>query len=150
MKFWGFMNNICTSSRLYSPDAYSQAKSRSGNRIGKRWKMSLWPKSPTFTTILDLGVCKIACGICSTHLFNTAIAQLTVCFCPVTSFLKIGLSRLPSDSFLSNVYSQRVFYKGVPGFATDCLCGVWCRGLTTCFLYVIPLFGKLFSTTVDL
>ena len=24
---------------------------------------------------------------------------------------------------------------GIPGFATDCCCGVWCRGLTTCFLY---------------
>ena len=30
-----------------------------------------------------------------------------------------------------------------PGFATDCPCGVWCRGLTTCLLYVVPLFGNL-------
>ena len=28
----------------------------------------------------------------------------------------------------------RIFYRGVPGFATDCPCGVWCRGLTTCHL----------------
>ena len=28
---------------------------------------------------------------------------------------------------------------GVPGSATDCPCGVWCRGLTTCPLYVGPL-----------
>ena len=28
------------------------------------------------------------------------------------------------------------------GFATDCPCGVWCRGLTTCLLYVGPLFGN--------
>ena len=27
------------------------------------------------------------------------------------------------------------------GFATDCLCGVGCRGLTTFLLYVGPLFG---------
>ena len=25
----------------------------------------------------------------------------------------------------------RIFYRGVPAFATDCPCGGWCRGLTT-------------------
>ena len=39
-------------------------------------------------------------------------------------------------------FSTRVFYRGVPGFATDCPCGVWWRGLTTCLLYVGPLFGN--------
>ena len=37
----------------------------------------------------------------------------------------------------------RICYRGVLGFATDCPCGVWCRGLTTCLLYVGPLFGNL-------
>ena len=37
----------------------------------------------------------------------------------------------------------RIFYGIVPGFATDCPCGVWCRGLTNCPLYVDPLFGNL-------
>ena len=37
----------------------------------------------------------------------------------------------------------RIFYRGVPGFATDCPCGVWRRGLTICPLYVGPLFGNL-------
>ena len=36
-----------------------------------------------------------------------------------------------------------IFYKGVPGFATDFPCGVWCRELTACPLYVGPLFGNL-------
>ena len=36
-----------------------------------------------------------------------------------------------------------IFYRGVPGFATDCHCGVWCRGLTTYLLYVDLLFGNL-------
>ena len=40
-------------------------------------------------------------------------------------------------------FPTRIFYKGVPGFATDCPCGVWCRGSTTCFLYVSPLFGNI-------
>ena len=39
-------------------------------------------------------------------------------------------------------FSTSIFYRRVPGFATDCPCGVWCRGLTTCLLYVGPRFGK--------
>ena len=37
----------------------------------------------------------------------------------------------------------RIFYRGVPGLVTDCPCGVWCLGLTTCLLYVGPLLGNL-------
>ena len=33
--------------------------------------------------------------------------------------------------------------RGVPGFATDYPCGVWCSGLTIYLLYVSPLFGNL-------
>ena len=44
-------------------------------------------------------------------------------------------------SFVRCMFPYRMFYRGVPGFATDCLCGVGCRGLTTCLLYVGPLFG---------
>ena len=40
-------------------------------------------------------------------------------------------------------FPTRVFYRGIPGFAADCPCGVWCGGLTTCLLYVGPLFGSL-------
>ena len=29
-------------------------------------------------------------------------------------------------------FPTRIFYRGVPGFATDCPGAVWCRGLTTC------------------
>ena len=38
--------------------------------------------------------------------------------------------------------STWIFCKGVSGFATDCPCGVWCRGLTTCLLHVGPPFGN--------
>ena len=37
----------------------------------------------------------------------------------------------------------RIFYRGVLGFATDCPCGVLCRGLTTCPLCFGPHFGNL-------
>ena len=40
-------------------------------------------------------------------------------------------------------FPTRIFYRGVPGFATDCPYGVWCRGLTICLQYVGPLFGNL-------
>ena len=40
-------------------------------------------------------------------------------------------------------FPARIFYRGVPSFAIDCPCGVWCRGLTTCLLYIGPLFANL-------
>ena len=36
--------------------------------------------------------------------------------------------------------SIKIFYRGVPGFATDCPCSVWCCGLTN--------FGPLFGNRV--
>ena len=39
-------------------------------------------------------------------------------------------------------YSTRMFYRGFSGFATDCPCGVWCCGSTTCLLYVGPPFAN--------
>ena len=44
----------------------------------------------------------------------------------------------------SHVYiNTRIFYRGVPGFAIDCPCSVWCCALTTCLLYVGPIFRNL-------
>ena len=74
---------------------------------------------------------------------GSANAQLHGCFRPWTfSFLLIehisfGLL------YVMFTFPTRILYRGVPGFATDCLCGVCCRGLTTCPLYVGPLFGNL-------
>ena len=39
-------------------------------------------------------------------------------------------------------YSTWIFCRGVSGFVTDCPCGVWCRGLTTCLLHIGPTFGN--------
>ena len=44
--------------------------------------------------------------------------------------------------YVTSSYSTWIFCKGVSGFATDCPCGVWCRGLTTCLLHVGPPFGN--------
>ena len=48
---------------------------------------------------------------------------------------------------VTSSYSTWIFCRGVSGFATDCPCGVWCRGLTTCLLHVGPPFGNLFLNT---
>ena len=79
---------------------------------------------------------------------GSANAQLPGCFRPWTFFLNIGLNMLPSGSFMSGLHSLLgMFYRGVPGFATDCPCGVWCRGLTTCLLHVgqLVLNGSRFA-----
>ena len=44
--------------------------------------------------------------------------------------------------YVTSSYSTWLFCRGVSGFATDCPCGVWCRGLTTCLLHVGPPFGN--------
>ena len=44
--------------------------------------------------------------------------------------------------YVTSCYSTWIFCRGVSGFATDCPCDVWCRGLTTCLLHVGPPFGN--------
>ena len=46
--------------------------------------------------------------------------------------------------YVTSSYSIWIFCRGVSGFATDCPCDVWCRGLTTCLLHVGPHFGNRF------
>ena len=66
---------------------------------------------------------------------------------------RLSKYHIPFEYWLQNVtfvllyvmfrFSTRIFYRGFPGFATDCPYGVWCRGLTTHLLYIGPLFGNL-------
>ena len=49
--------------------------------------------------------------------------------------------------FVTSSYSTWIFCRGVSGFATDCPCDVWCRGLTTCLLHVGPPFGNRYLNT---
>ena len=44
--------------------------------------------------------------------------------------------------YVTSCYPTWIFCRGVSGFATDCPCDVWCRGLTTCLLHVGPPFGN--------
>ena len=49
--------------------------------------------------------------------------------------------------YVTSSYSTWLFCRGVSGFATDCPCDIWCRGLTTCLLHVGPPFGNRFLNT---
>ena len=49
--------------------------------------------------------------------------------------------------YVTSLYSTWVFCRGVSGFATECPCDVWCRGLTTCLLHVGLPFGNRFLNT---
>ena len=73
----------------------------------------------------------------------STIPHLPGCFCPLTFFQNIGFNMVPSDPFMSS-YSTWIFCRGISGFATDCPCDVWCRGLTPCLLHVGPPFGNRF------
>ena len=74
---------------------------------------------------------------------SSANAQLPGCFCSGHSPWILDWNVSFGLLYGMFTFPTRIFYRGVPGFATDCPCGVWCRGLTTCPLYVGPLFGNL-------
>ena len=65
-------------------------------------------------------------------------------FLPLDILLEYWIEKV-TFGFLYVMFAflTRISYKGVPGFANDCPCSVWCHGLTTCLLYVGPLFGNL-------
>ena len=59
--------------------------------------------------------------------------------------------RIPNGAigplYVTSSHLTCIFCRGVSGFATDCPCDVWCRGLTTCLLRVGPPFGNRFLNT---
>ena len=70
---------------------------------------------------------------------------------PPRMFLSLDLLseyRIQHDAigplYVTSSYSTWIFCRGVSGFATDCPCNGWCRGLSTCLLHVGPPFGNRF------
>ena len=51
--------------------------------------------------------------------------------------------------YIKLVFSTTIYYKRLPGFATDCPCGVWPHGLTARLMYICSLF-KIIVLTVGL
>ena len=91
----------------------------------------LWPLVFVSNSILTLGIFGVLQSLTSQEVFapgpSFRISDST--WCRRTPLCHISLLNLH-------------ILQGVSGLATDCSCGVWCRGLTTCLLYVGPLFGN--------
>ena len=100
---------------------------------------ALWYKS--YTRML------VTFGICFKQHFDT---RYLVFYnpSPPRMFLSLDLREYQIQHgangplYVTSSCSTWIFCRGVSGFATDCPCGVWCRGLTTCFLHVGPPFGN--------
>ena len=90
------------------------------------------------TTSNSVGLVFVLNNILILGIWRSAIFHLPGCFCPWTFFQNIGFNMVPLDPFMSHVYSTWIFCRGVSGLASDCPSGVWCRGLTTCLLHVVP------------
>ena len=102
--------------------------------------LALWYKSNTRMLVTF--------GICFKQHFDT---RYLVFYnpSPPRMFLSLDLLweyRIQHDAngpfYVTSSYSTWIFFRGVSGFATDCPCGVWCRGLTTFLLHVGPPFGN--------
>ena len=102
--------------------------------------LALWYKSNTRMLVTF--------GICLKQHFDT---RYLVFYNPSPPRMFLSLDRLwkyriqhgaNGPLYVTSSYSTWIFCRGVSGFATDCPCGVWCRGLTTCRLHVAPPFGN--------
>ena len=87
---------------------------------------------------LPIVSCSLALGIwCST------IPHLPGCFLSLDLLWEYRIQHgVNGPLYVTSSYSSWIFCRGVSGFATDCPCGVWCRGLITCLLHVGPPFGN--------
>ena len=92
-------------------------------------------------------------GICFKHHFDT---RYLVFYNPSPPRMFLYLDLLSEyriqrgaigPLYVTPSYSTWILHRGVSGFATDCPCDIWCRGLTTCLLHVGPPFGKRFLNT---
>ena len=91
----------------------------------------LWPLVFVLNNTLTPGIW------CST------IPHLPGCFCPCILLSEYRIQHGTNGPlYVTSSYSTWIFCRGISGFATDCPCGVWCRGLTTCLLHVGPPFGN--------
>ena len=78
------------------------------------------------------------------YVTGSAYAQIPRCFRLLDILLEYWIEHVTLGLlYVMFTFSTTILYRGLPGFAADCPWGVWCRGLTTCLLYVGPLFGNL-------
>ena len=120
-----------------SPSHWQQVEEQATKPVG--WMMCFlwWPLFPSRGSVLML----VTFGIC----FKQHFATRYLVFCN-PSPARMSEYRIQHGAigpfYVTSSYSTWIFCRGVSGFATDCPCGVWCRGLTTCLLHVGPPFGN--------
>ena len=69
-------------------------------------------------------------------------------FLPLDLFSEYWIQRgAIGPLYVTSSYSIWIFCRGVSGYATNCPCEVWCRGLTTYHLHVGPPFENWFLNT---
>ena len=105
----------------------------------------LTPNMPAF--LWDIAVCFLSDICFKQHFYTRYLVFYDTS--PPRMFLSLDLLweyRIQHGAngplYVTSSYSTWIFCRGVSGFATDCPCCVWCRGLTTCLLHVRPLFGN--------
>ena len=108
---------------LITPMALHPIRSRSRN---KRW--NLW-----------VGWCVFSCRPWFWSVYSIYYYIHTMHYSCILSNWETFFQR---DIYISAVVVAMTVWR-VPGFATDCPCGVWCCGWTTCLLYIAPLFLNL-------
>ena len=89
--------------------------------------------------LVTFGICfKQHFGIRYLVFYNPSPPRMFLCLDLLWEYrIQLGAN---GPLYVTSSYSTWIFCRGVSGFATDCPCGVWCRGLTTCLLHVGPPF----------
>ena len=105
----------------------------------KRWLFTL-------TQTTQLAVIKTGLGLCVAPKFVTAPDVIMHRRKSVNGNYNLLLG-FYYHYFVILRFTTTIFYRGVPGFVTNCPFGGWCRGLTTCLLWVGPCFLNLIWNT---
>ena len=81
---------------------------------------------------------------------GSAIVHLHLLILHLSFLFEYWFEYITLDVFyVKVVFSLKLLYSWVPGFATACPCDVWYRGLTPCLLYVcISFFGNQINSSL--
>ena len=129
-----------------SPSHLQQVEEQAPKPVG--WMMCFFLM--TFVPVQKLCVYIYIYGICFKQHFDT---RYLVFYNPSPPRMFLSLDLLSEyriqhgaigPLYVTSSYSTWIFCRGVLGFATDCPCDFWCRGLTTCLLHFSPPFGNRF------
>ena len=79
----------------------------------------------------------LSAAFCTNSVCMVSLSVLAIVFYPCSPGCPIAATHWVSSRstfLMGDHFSTRILCRGIPGFLTDCSCGVWCRRLTTCLL----------------